>query len=167
MRGFASGATFIKPFCKRGHDKRVVGVDKARRCRQCKRERDARYEERRKPYHFIEPICAQGHDKRIVGVRKNGSCAECHRIHNRRWRQARTRANPESPTKAVAMPRLRVVRRSLGLSAGELAELTGYSKSHIYKIESGIYRARPKVARKIIGAIAPRLSERKWEERGI
>lgn len=149
---------FRKPICPHGHDKRIVGVSANNWCRACKRISDPRYVKKRASHVFIEPICINGHDKRIVGSRVNGGCAECHRIRNRKWRKAHAKPKP------LAIPNLRLVRKDLGLSAQQIVDETGISLSALYKIETGTNRATPENARRILSVIAPRLSERKWEE---
>lgn len=149
-----------KRFCVNGHDRAVVGVDKWRACRAC---RKAKRSVPRSDYGFERPVCVNGHDKRILGARKNGACAECHRIRDREWRRRRSeehrRSNPDARANGRHMPNLPSVRRYYGMSQSQFAEEARVSVSVLAKIEQGRNRARPPVLRAILGTVARLMRE--------
>ena len=166
MHPSAVGHKFKKPFCPRGHDKREVGVyfGQCLRCRELNR---GSWTKERKPYHFVEPICLRGHDKRVVGVGTNGDCAECKYIRTKQRRRRLAQNDPNSMLRAVLIPHLRETRQDLGMSMQELAGATGYHPSFLWRLEAGTCKATPLAQARILGAIAPLLSERKYEEAGL
>ncbi len=155
---------FVKPFCPKGHDKRVVGVSGCGHCRECRRSRPQRND-----FHFVAAECVNGHDKRVVGVRSNGACAECHRIRNGNWwaRTGGPAANPDHLDNGRRVPNLAAVRKDLGLTQKELALLSGVSLAVLQKVELGRNRARPPVLRALLGTVARLMRERRYEEMGL
>lgn len=155
--------------CKHGHDKNVVGVSSNRGCRVCKRRTDRAYNIRRRERRDLSnPICCHGHDKRVVGFSWDGGCAKCHRIRNNKYdhkrRLAAAKENPRSDMLAQSIPNLRAVRRELGISGKEMAELTGIHETAIYKMERGEQKARPYQLRKILPLIAERMAHKKLDD---
>lgn len=94
-------------FCRKGHDRSVVGVYRYERngranrmCAECARERSKRSHNARKRrvshVQYGEGHCVHGHDLAVVGVyltRSGGAkCRECGRIRAReQYREARRR----------------------------------------------------------------------------
>ena len=110
-------------------------------------------------------MCKHGHDKEKVGVSKSGRCKKCKVEGNRRQRYEDAKKKPKSLIHAQQIPQLRQARKDLGISVPELAHLTGLHESTIYYYEQG-RRARPYALQKIMGAIASRMREKKWEHIG-
>jgi DNA-binding XRE family transcriptional regulator len=160
--------------CSRGHDKNKVGVVERGYCRECKRQLDARYYQRRKLQGRVsewpDGKCKHGHVIAEVGVLEGGKCKACQTEYNRRYamRKARekAKANPNSVVHARYVPNLRQIREELGYTRSEFAAMCGLSKSVIEKIEIRNTRARPYVLNAIIPVIAREMARQKEEAYG-
>lgn len=76
--------------CANGHDLAVVGIDSYRNCRQCAKERYARYNERVRNGH-VAVGKPHGYSKYRAGCRCD-ICREASRVHQRELREARKEA---------------------------------------------------------------------------
>ena len=59
----------------------------------------------------------------------------------------------EEQYRGIALPHLREVRRSRGLSQRELGELARVSSSTVYRVENGLRGAYPGTVRKLATAL--------------
>jgi DNA-binding XRE family transcriptional regulator len=152
--------------CKRGHDKNVVGVDASNYCKQCKRDLDKTYYEKRKLRALQREVCHKGHKLDEVGRVWGGKCRECARMAAKRYYYRRRRplklSNPNGFLNAKRIPHLRAMREKMGYSRLAFARATGVSKDVLEGIENG-GRARPAVLEKILSFVAMELEREKVE----
>jgi predicted transcriptional regulator len=100
------------------------------------------------------PICPKGHEKRVVGVSRHRTCLACNRETAKRHAARKRRANPDFAGEAVFIPNLRRVRRELGITARDMAEACGFSKSYWSQLEHGKRRASRRTQRRIVETVA-------------
>lgn len=104
-------------------------------------------------YTGENPICKHGHDKRVVGITKNWRCWACKLANVRAWRARKLRRKVGFRGDGRAVPGLRAVRKSLGLTQRELARQAGVHYTTVSAGERGKRHLTVMVRRKLERAV--------------
>lgn len=130
------------PFCKNGHDRRVVGtVSGGKGIRTCRACRDVHY--KRRATREEVKIKRRAAQRKLLAARAAGPCA---------------------PSRAL--PNLPKLRKTLGVSQKEFAEVSGVSETVIKDMERfPDYQPHAQTITKIVGTIARLMSQKGMLER--